>query len=278
MFHFPDLSYAATSSSSSPVGTDWFFDFNNGSTDGLGDFTPPLDVTEPHLPSLDHDITHPVFPSHGLDFGAFEGIINLPPATPPLPKTTPADGARCAKLATETLSSLYNMRATHLDGPANRHPSVEQTLSTCARAVQTVHRLVNCSCHKDFHLPMLITIAASKIIAWYQAVAYIRDPGTDLSDGKQCVKEIIVEGPLNIGAYQLDDRVGWTLKNQIVLGQLQRLNEAVSIYDRRYCSDSLGGQMSEGGRLYASMVGFVKSRLQFTIQELEGRIRRGHAR
>ncbi|UJO15824.1 Hps1-dma1 cluster transcription factor tfc7 [Fulvia fulva] len=277
MFHFPDPSSAATSSSSSPSGSDWFFDFNDGSADGLGDLTPPLEVPESHLPPKHHDIKHPAFPPHSIDFGAFEDLINIPPATPLLANTSPAAGDRCAKLAIETLNSLYDMPATHLDSSGNRHPSVDQTLNTCARAVRAVHELVNCSCQKDFYLPMLITVATSKIIAWYQAVAYMRDPGTELPDGKQCVREVVVEGPLNIGAYQLDDKVGWTLKNQIVLGQLQRLSEAVSIYDRRYCSDSLGGPMTEGERLYSSIVGFVKSRLQFTIQELEGRIRSGHA-
>ncbi|EME39732.1 C6 zinc cluster transcription factor-like protein [Dothistroma septosporum NZE10] len=278
IFHFPDLSSAATSSSSSPANTDWFFDFNSGSADGLGDLTPPLVVTAPHLPPLDHDLKHPVFPTQGIHFGAFADLISLPPASPLLPSPSLADGDRCAKLATETLNSLYDMPANHLHGSGNRHPSVDQTLSTCARAVQAIHELVNCSCQKDLYLPMLIIIVASKIVAWYQAVAYIRDPGTGFADGKQCFREVVVEGPLNIGAYQLDDEVGWTLKNQIVLGQLQRLNEAVNIYDRRYCSDSLGGQMTEGGKLYASMVGFVKSTLQFTIHALEGRIRSGHPR
>lgn len=119
---------------------------------------------------------------------------------------------------------------------------------------------------------MLIALITSKVIAWYQAVAFVRDPYTDLPEGKQCTKEIVVEAPLTLGAYQLDDKVGWVLKNQIVLGQLQRLNDVVSRYNALYCVEGSGHQ-AEGGRLYASMGGFLKSRLQYTVQEIESRLK-----
>ena len=183
------------------------------------------------------------------------------------------DADKCARLATETLNSLYEMPTTQLDSNGAKQPSVDQALSTTARAVQSTHELITCSCSKDFYLPMLIAIIASKIIAWYQAVAFVRDPYTELPDGKQCTKEVVVEAPLTLGAYQLDDKVGWVLKNQIVLGQLQRLNEIISRYNALYCVEGSSGHLAEGSRLYGSMGGFLKSRLQYTVQEIESRLK-----
>lgn len=260
------------------MGPEWFFDFNNGS-DLLGDLHPPnaLGRRESSNGISPTDIS----PGHGkqvhspqaLEFSHFEDLINMPPPTPILTKSTNAEADKCAKLATDTLSSLYGLPSTQIDSNGTKQPSVDQALSTTARAVQNMHELVTCSCPKDFHLPMLIAIIASKIIAWYQAVAFVRDPYVEMPEGKQCSKEVVVEAPLTLGAYQLDDKVGWVLKNQIVLGQLQLLNDTVLRYNALFCAEGSSGHLAEGSRLYASMGGFLKSRLQYTAQEIEGRLK-----
>ncbi|KAF2168850.1 hypothetical protein M409DRAFT_52851 [Zasmidium cellare ATCC 36951] len=278
-FQFPELPPTdGSSSSTSPMGPEWFFDFNNGS-DLIND------LRLPNLPEHGHEINpSDLSPGHNkqgqtpssMEFTRFEDLINMPPPTPvmiPSSNSSNSDTDKCARLATETLHSLYEMPTTHIDSTGAKQPSVDQALSTTARAVQNTHDLITCSCAKDFYLPMLIAIIASKIIAWYQAVAFVRDPYTELPEGKQCSKEVVVEAPLTLGAYQLDDKVGWVLKNQIVLGQLQRLNEVISRYNALYCVEGSSGHLAEGTRLYGSMGGFLKSRLQFTVQEIESRLK-----
>lgn len=273
------------SSSTSPIGPEWFFDFNNGS-DLLGDLN-----TLSHMGGREssNDISPTVLsPGDGkqgqtaqsMEFTRFEDLINMPPPTPIMMSSTgnSSDADRCAKLATETLASLYEMPTTLIDSTGTKQPSVDQALSTTAHAVQNIHELISCPCSKDFYLPMLIAVIASKIIAWYQAVAFVRDPFTELPEGKQCSRELVIEAPLTLGAYQLDDKVGWGLKNQIVLGQLQRLNEVVSRYHALFCVEASSGHLGEGSRLHASMGGFLKSRLQYTIQEIDSRLKAsGHS-
>ncbi|KAK4499857.1 hypothetical protein PRZ48_008043 [Zasmidium cellare] len=281
-FQFPELPPTdGSSSSTSPMGPDWFFDFNNGS-DLLGDMRmpPPLESNDINAPLSPPGSGKQGHTPSSMEFTRFEDLINMPPPTPVMIPSNSSnnDTDRCARLATETLNSLYEMPTTQIDSTGTKQPSVDQALSTTARAVQSTHDLITCSCSKDFYLPMLIAIIASKIIAWYQAVAFVRDPYTELPEGKQCTREVVVEAPLTLGAYQLDDKVGWVLKNQIVLGQLQRLNEVISRYNALYCAEGSSGHLAEGSRLYGSMGGFLKSRLQYTVQEIESRLKAsGHA-
>lgn len=214
----------------------------------------------------------------GMDFASsFDDFIQIPGPTT-LPGGGSPDGDRCVRLATETLSSLYEMPATQIDpNNGSKQPSVDQALATAARAVQSMHDLVSCSCPKDFYLPMIIVLLASKILAWYQAIAIIRDPYIDLcpESSKRCTREMVVDGPLTLGTYQLDDEVCWVLRNQIVLGQLQRLSDIMRNFHALPllgCGEA-GLNLPEGARLQAELGGHLKSRLQFTIQEVEGRLR-----
>ncbi|CAK4015360.1 Aflatoxin biosynthesis regulatory [Lecanosticta acicola] len=278
VFQFSEAHHGDSSSSSaSPTAhPEWFFDFNQGSGMVAGlpmnasHGAPRGSISSPttHASSLDQDTRAP-----GLDFGSsFDDFIHIPAPTP-LPSGN--DGDRCVRLATETLSSLYEMPAIQIDSTGAKQPSVDQALATAARAVQTMHDLVSCSCPKDFYLPMIVVLIASKIVAWYQAIAVIRDPYVELPEGKRCTNESVVDGPLTLGTYQLDDDVCWALRNQIVMGQLQRLNDIMARYQAVPSGDASSptAHLPEGARLQASVGGHLRTRLQFTIQEIENRLR-----
>lgn len=178
---------------------------------------------------------------------------------------------------------------------------------------------MTCPCVKDFSLVLAVAMIASKVLSWCQIVAFVRDGGSSTSSSSisspvegggggggegggggvegfpsssspsspvtMMMKDLVVDGQLALGDYKLDDRMGWVLKNHIVLGQLQRLSEIVHRYDVQFCGGEgiLGGQqqqkmMGEGGgagglEVYASMSVMLRSRLQCTIQEVEGRLR-----
>lgn len=183
---------------------------------------------------------------------------------------------------------------------------------------------MTCPCVKDFSLVLAVAMIASKVLSWCQIVAFVRDGGSSTTSSSisspvegggggggggegggggvegfpssssspssspvtmMMMKDLVVDGQLALGDYKLDDRMGWVLKNHIVLGQLQRLSEIVHRYDVQFCGGEgiLGGQqqqkmMGEGGgagglEVYASMSVMLRSRLQCTIQEVEGRLR-----
>lgn len=232
----------------------------------------------------------------------------------------------CLRIATETLNGLYELPSIlHVDRET-RQFSLDQVLSSTTRAVQICHDLMTCPCVKDFSLVLAVAMIASKVLSWCQIVAFVRDGGSSTSSSSisspvegggggggggggegggggvegfpsssspsspvtMMMKDLVVDGQLALGDYKLDDRMGWVLKNHIVLGQLQRLSEIVHRYDVQFCGGEgmLGGQqqqkmMGEGGagggagglEVYASMSVMLRSRLQCTIQEVEGRLR-----
>ena len=273
---FPDLQTPNDSAVNTPMDPEWFFDFNNAALPSESPAPPRVDSREPTqqpspvsegkriscTPQATHTHIRPL-PEH---------LGHIPPNNTPVTLYPGAEGDQCLRIATETLNRLYELPSLQVNAETKQF-SIDQVLSNTARAVQICHDLISCPCAKDFYLPIVIAIIASKVLSWYQAVAYIRDSSTEMPNRQQAMKEMVVDGQLALGAYKLDDKMGWVLKNHIVLGQLQRLNEIVNRYDAQFCSEGTISQMAEGGKVYASMSGLLTSRLQSTIQEIEGRLR-----
>ncbi|USW57565.1 Putative aflatoxin regulatory protein [Septoria linicola] len=272
---FPDLNTQDNSSVSTPLDPEWFFDFSNAAL-ATESSVERVDSREPtQQPSPVSDGKQPLCALPTTEIRPYEELSSMPSHSP-VPMFQSSGGDQCLRIATDTLNRLYEMPYLQVDAETKQF-SIDQVLSNTSRAVQVCHDLITCPCLKDFYLPVIIGMIASKILGWYQAVAFIRDPSTEMqrADGKCPSKELVVDGQLALGAYKLDDKMGWVLKNHVVLGQLQRLKEIVDRYDSEFCDKDVLVQMGEGGKFHGTMGSFLKGRLQFTLQEIEGRLRAG---
>ncbi|CAK1367711.1 hypothetical protein CB0940_11524 [Cercospora beticola] len=271
---FQDIHTADNSSVNTPMEPEWFFDFTNASLPSESPLV-RVDSREPtQQPSPMSDTRHPVCLPQSADAKIYPNELNnmsqeFIPNSP-----TPPGVDQCLRTATETLNRLYEIPYAQIDHETKQY-SVDQVLSSTSRAVQICHDLISCPCVKDFHLPIAIATLASKVLTWYQTVACIRDPNTEMpnTNGKVHCREVVVDEQLALGAYKLDGSMGWVLKNHIILGQIQRLKEVADRFDAQFCTESSTKQMVGGGKLYSSMGNLLKSRLQFTLRELETRLK-----
>lgn len=268
-----------SSSSTSPLDSDWFLDFQTG-TDFLSDVSgaqidmisrPP---TQQHSPASESKSSHN---PHVPEYVPFDHLAGMPatPSTLGMPIT---NTDRCARLATETLNQLYEISSVQAVTKSN-HPVHDQVLNTASNAVQACRDLLSGEHANapDFHLPMLIVTIVSKILSCYQIIVAVRDPCTELSPSGNGTgaKKFPPPQSVSMGPYRLGDKASSVLRNHIVHGQLQRLSDVVGQFHSQFCREAMLSQMGEGGRLYASMGGYLKARLQFTLQEVEARLRNG---
>ncbi|KAF2209892.1 hypothetical protein CERZMDRAFT_99950 [Cercospora zeae-maydis SCOH1-5] len=281
---FPDMHTADNSSVNTPMEAEWFFDFHNAALPSESPLV-RVDSREPtQQPSPTSNPKSSPCAPHSADTRMYaSNYVNNNKNIPtnisqdfhPLPSSTSGTD-QCLRIATETLNRLYEIPYAVVDRETKQF-SVDHVLSSTSRAVQICHDLISCPCVKDFHIPIAIATLASKVLTWYQTVACIQDPNTEVpcSEGRRPCKEMVVDGQFALGAYKLDDSMGWVLKNHIILGQIQRLKEVVNRFEAQFCNENLTKQMAEGGKLYSSMGALLKGRLQFTLREIEMRLKGG---
>jgi hypothetical protein len=200
----------------------------------------------------------------------------IPPSDcSPTSSSRNSDG--CMQETIETLTSLFELsRAGGSENSSEeKAPSVDQVLRTNVAAVQKIKKLLACPCEKDFHLPILIAVAISKALTWYQAIVSIRDPQTELLAGGRAV-DGVTDRPLALGTYQLDEKTSWMMKNQLVLTPLREMLEITAEHQSRFCGATHEGTLAGlGERLYAGLGGFLRSRVEETIREIESRLNAG---
>lgn len=247
-----------TSQSLSPTHSDWLLDYNHGG-DLFADYKPQ----SPHPGILDsHSRLQFATPLSEMG-GEFEELARFHAS----PTKCLCETDDCARLATSTLASLYNLPVTTPSGTHSndRGPSVSEALETTALAMQNLHTIMAYICAKDFTLPMIVLSIASKILAWYQAIACVQDP---YINSTKMAREVVVDSP-SLSSNGGSDRFSWVLKHQVVQGQLHSLSCVLASFRISYCEDKL----TEASLMFGSMEGLLRTRLMITMQEIDSRLR-----
>ncbi|KAM3414508.1 hypothetical protein BST61_g9667 [Cercospora zeina] len=275
---FPDMHTADNSSVNTPMEPEWFFDFHNAALPSESSLVRVDSRESTQQPSPMSDPKRSPCTPHSADTTRMyannnDTTANMSQVFSPLSSSTTGVD-QCLRVATETLNRLYEIPYAQVDRETKQF-SIDHVLSSTCRAVQICHDLISCPCIKDLHLSIAIATLASKVLSWYQTVACIRDPNTEVpcAEGRRPCKEMVVDEQLALGAYKLDDSMGWVLKNHIILGQIQRLKEVVDRFEAQFCNETLTKQMAEAGKLYSSMGALLKGRLQFTLSEIAMRLK-----
>ena len=150
-----------------------------------------------------------------------------------------------------------------------------QPQPSSAQAIHNTGFLLSCDCVRDFNFPFLLVSILSKILSWYQAIAFIDDPYTGLLGGEQCGMETFADCVASLGTFELDEGLGWFLKNQLIYKQLTGLEGTFGKYEADHPSLCAGprGSIFDGAHPYQSVSGLLRMRLGYTIHELEQRLK-----
>jgi hypothetical protein len=210
----------------------------------------------------------------------------------------------CYNLAYSTLESLQCRTSQGTQGPMPSNielKSLDSVLSTTKSAVQNVVQLLACPCSSDPHLAMLYSSIASKILAWYQIAAGLKDVSTHPPALDACSTPSLSSStwsspalssssafsdfssplptpsptnttfnikpqPLKIGLFEFDAEDQENLRRQVVLKELKKSGAMI---------DALANWSSEGESeqaefLYDVLGAWLKSELYKTLREVEG--------
>lgn len=167
----------------------------------------------------------------------------------------------CMNLAMNTLNSLNLPPSTTDTSTYPSLPTIDQALTTNKGAIESLFVLLGCPCPHDPHLPFLVAVITSKVLAWYQAVARASATTPTIPRSRFANTETAVHMPLTLGAYPLDGDYEARMKVQLVLGELRTVELLVEKFGERFCRGVEDG-------VYAALETFLRSRLRETVLEL----------
>jgi hypothetical protein len=286
--HSADVS----SSSASPLAgePEWFFDFNHTAVLQNEPAIPLEQVNHYQQPSPPSDAKRDSFsnsPHAHFSQLELEDQYRMQPATcTSFPMYVTPENDQCNQTALDTLNGLSHMHHAATDAEHSQL-SADQIMHHAAHAVQVCQDLIMCPCYKDCHLPVMIGLIASKILACFQALAGIRDPAMDAVPGPGESPDLLYRGdmvvpgvqqqqqqqPPSTGIYELvDDHPDRLFRNHMILGLLQRLGQAIAYYEHTFCDDAVTGAFGADSRLHANMGSFLNTRLAFTMEQISSRM------
>lgn len=213
----------------------------------------------------------------------------------------------CTILAFSTLHSLHlpSTMCGSAAGAASSKlvsplPTIDQVLTTNQTAIKHAFTLLDCSCSRDRHLPLLISVIGSKILAWYQAImrattstyassssssspsaGFFGAASISSASSSSTTTETVVHTPITWGAYKLDGEEEKKMKVQVVLGELRKVGKLVERFSERFCPKGAattttttavkgepGSTEFERDREFLlSLESFLRTRMRETVQE-----------
>lgn len=202
----------------------------------------------PEMNSMSVDITSPAG--------------QLPSPAPSVPDLYNHDCMNIAKITLNSLSLQSPNAASTSAYPSL--PTVDEALTINQRAIESLFVLLSCPCPHDPHLPFIVAVITSKVLAWYQAVARASTTTPTTPRSRFANTETAVHMPLTLGAYKLDGEYEEKMKVQLVLGELRKVEMLVENFGERFCK---GFERDHNG-VYSALETFLRSRLRETVEEL----------
>ncbi|OCL10940.1 hypothetical protein AOQ84DRAFT_205433 [Glonium stellatum] len=222
------------------------------------------------------------------------------PAEPLTLQTTPerrhpphsARSTSCSNLASSTLQSLHipsNFCTTFspTSGPNtdNQAPpsSIDQVLAANRRAIATFHQLLQCPCSSNSGLVLALALIILKILSCYTAIGRstssrtisTRSASSETSGASSpwgfdtnMEREVMLDIPITMGAYQIDAEDEHHLKLQLVLNELRKVSKLIDAFAGRYCR---GGNGGEG--IHSALEKFLRAELRTASKEVSTALR-----
>ncbi|KAI0405289.1 hypothetical protein F4802DRAFT_563811 [Xylaria palmicola] len=208
--------------------------------------------------------------------GAHDGSVLIDPALFQL-QTSP-HGHSCSRTAKALQKSLLVMAnkeeaiqsdGSPLSGSVSPPIGIDQALLTCSSISQQITEILKCRCEADGHLPFLVSVLISKVLATYGAIARVKDstpfnfgtPSKILDQQEhQPHDDAFVAVALRLGTYSVDSQLEGALRAQIVLHELSKLECMAQLFTEKYCRDGEDEQSGEDRIIYSALCQFIKDR------------------
>ncbi|PMD17249.1 hypothetical protein NA56DRAFT_752297 [Hyaloscypha hepaticicola] len=181
------------------------------------------------------------------------------------------------------------------DGAPPRITTTDQALLMCSSISKQLIKILQCRCEVDAHLPFLISVIISKLLAAYAAIAKV-DDSTPFNSGsiqrlqkeqqeqeqeqeqereQEQGKDAFVAVPLRLGAFEMDGELECVLRARLVLHELSKLECLVQLFAESYCQGEGAAGAGAGagagdnsssneGGIYSDLGRFVKLRFART--------------
>jgi len=200
------------------------------------------------------------------DMDSMSVDMRSPSGQLPSPASSAADiySHDCMNLAKTTLNNLSLQPPTTSTSGYPSLPTVDQALTINKTAIENLFVLLCCPCPHDPHLPFIVAVIGSKVLAWYQAVARASTTMPTNPSSRFANTETAAHMPLTLGAYKLDGEYEEKMKVQLVLGELRKVEVLVGKFGERFCT----GIEGDGNGVYSALETFLRSRLRETVEEL----------
>ncbi|XTI88793.1 hypothetical protein V2W45_521151 [Cenococcum geophilum] len=204
----------------------------------------------------------------------------------------PARSTSCTNLASSTLQSLHipsnfctafnPTSSPNVDNQASPS-SIDQVLAANRRAITTFHQLLQCSCSSNSGLVLALALIILKILSCYTAIGRsassrtisTRSASSETSGAStpwgfepNMEREMVLDIPITMGAYQIDAEDEHHLKLQIVLNELRKVSKLIDAFAGRYCRGNNG---SDG--IYGALEKFLRAELRSASKEVSTALR-----
>ncbi|PVI07069.1 hypothetical protein DM02DRAFT_349634 [Periconia macrospinosa] len=193
-------------------------------------------------------------------------MVSAPLPTPPSSATTPNHD--CTQFAFQTLNSLYSPPTTQPNSgdfstSSNGIPTLDTVLSTNKSAVDKLFVLLGCPCSANPHFSTTIAFTIVKILSWYQAIS-----GAKPSPGESSVTqmEIFTHTPISLGEFKLEGEDEHTLRTQLVLTELRKVEKLIDKFSERYCKSASLADTGIDGGVYGALEQLLRTRVRDTFK------------
>jgi hypothetical protein len=148
------------------------------------------------------------------------------------------------------------------DKPCRDLPTIDQAFLFCSNVSKQLEQLLQCTYNDDPHLPFLIAVIISKVLAIYSGVAQI--PNLPFCTDRTQTKFRPV--PLTLGVYEVDGEVEAIMGPQLALHELRKMKHLQEQFNEKYCPESGSGTYNHDDGIYHALGHFVRMRLTKTIE------------
>lgn len=159
----------------------------------------------------------------------------------------------------------------YLNGSTSPIRTTDQALLMCSTVGQQIMEILRCRCESDAHLPFLLTVLISKILAIYGAIAKVGDCGPfnfrippQQQTQKQPGGDAFEAVPLRLGSYDVDRELEGVLRAHMVLHELSKLGCLCKLFAEKYCQGEEDNKSSLDGIIYSALNNFIGVRFAAT--------------
>ena len=164
-------------------------------------------------------------------------------------------------------------------------PTIQSVIAENEETIEAISQMLQCSCSRDGHLLVIMSLIVFKVLAWYAAVA-CDTPMTDESQSPSSTRpdhkrsplshsEQVLQSPTVVGSYCIDGEDQDRMAAQMVLSKLYSVQRLVNLMSERLRDHGVHSGMAVGNNQDAQVEGERSSPFSASmLDQLEADLRK----